>query len=158
MLSESITALGYTPSEADRNVWIKPGVKPDGFRYYQMILIYVDDILHLSHDPDVAINALRGMYELKEESVSAPSRYLGANVERVQLCDGRETWAMSSKDYITSAILNVESMRKMDGDPPLKVYGDCKRPYPKEYRPEIDISDELDAQGIHRFQELIGIL
>jgi len=158
MLNESIMALGYTPSEADRNVWLKPGVKPDGFRYYQMILIYVDDILHLSHDPDVVINALRGMYELKEGSVGPPNRYLGANVERVQLGDGRETWAMSSKDYITSAVANVESMRKMDGEPPLKVYGDCKRPYPKDYRPEIDVSEELDAQGIHRFQELIGIL
>jgi hypothetical protein len=123
-----------------------------------MILVYVDDILHLSHDPDVAINALRGMYELKEGSVGPPTRYLGANVERVQLGDGRETWAMSSKDYITSAISNVESMRKMDGEPPLKVYGDCKRPNPKDYRPEIDTSDELDAQGIHHFQELIGIL
>ena len=158
MLNESIMALGYSPSEADRNVWLKPGVKPDGFRYYQMILIYVDDILHLSHDPDVAINALRGMYELKEGSVGPPTRYLGANVERVQLSDGRETWAMSSKDYITSAISNVESLRKMDGEPPLKVYGDCKRPYPKDYRPEIDASDELDDQGIHWFQELIGIL
>jgi hypothetical protein len=49
-------------------------------------------------------------------------------------------------------------MRKMDGEPPLKLYGDCKRPYPNDYRPAIDASDELDAQGIHRFQELIGIL
>jgi hypothetical protein len=158
MLSESIMALGYSPSEADRNVWLKPAVKPDGFRYYQLILIYVDDILHLSHDPDTTINALRGMYELKEGSVGSPKRYLGANVERVQLDDGRETWAMSSKDYITSAIANVESLRKMDGEPPLKVYGDCKRPYPKDYRPEIDVSEELDDHGVHRFQELIGIL
>jgi hypothetical protein len=74
------------------------------------------------------------------------------------LNDGRDLWALLSKDYITSAISNVESMRKLDGEPPLKVYGDCKRPYPKDYCPEIDVSDELDAKGIHRFQELIGIL
>jgi hypothetical protein len=57
-----------------------------------MILVYVDDILHLSqHDPDVVINALCcGMYELKEGSVGPPTRYLGANVEPVQLDDGRE--------------------------------------------------------------------
>jgi hypothetical protein len=158
MLSDSLKAIGYSPSLADRNVWLKPGVKPDGFRYYQMILVYVDDILHLSHDPDIVINALRKAYELKEGSVGPPDRYLGANVERVQLNDGREVWAMSSKDYLTAAISNVEAMRKLDGEPPLKVYGDCKRPYPKEYRPEIDVSDELDSKGIHRFQELIGIL
>jgi Reverse transcriptase (RNA-dependent DNA polymerase). len=158
MLNDSLKALGYIPSLADCNVWLKPGTKPDGFRYYQMILVYVDDILHLSHEPEVVIDALRQSYELKESSVGLPTRYLGANVEHVQLNDGRESWAMSSKDYVTSAISNVESMRKLDGEPPLKVYGDCKRPYPKDYRPEIDASDELDSQGIHRFQELIGIL
>jgi hypothetical protein len=158
MLSDSLRGLGYTPSEADRNVWMKPGVKPDGFKYYQYILVYVDDILHLSHDPTIVISALSNMYELKKESVGIPERYLGANVERVQLSDGRPVWAMTSKDYVTSAIRNVESMRKQDGEPPLKVYGDCKRPYPKDYRPEIDVSHELDSDGIHRYQELIGIL
>jgi hypothetical protein len=158
MLSDSLRGLGYTPSEADRNVWMKPGVKPDGFKYYQYILVYVDDILHLSHDPTIVISALSNMYELKKESVGIPERYLGANVERVQLSDGRSVWAMTSKDYVTSAIRNVESMRKQDGEPPLKVYGDCKRPYPKDYRPEIDVSHELDSDGIHRYQELIGIL
>jgi hypothetical protein len=61
---------------------------------------------------------------------------------------------------MTSAISDhVESMRKLDGEPPLKVYRNCKRPYPKDYQqPEIDASDDLDAQGIHHFQELIGIL
>lgn len=158
MLNDSLKSLGYRPTEADRNVWLKPGVKPDGFKYYQMILVYVDDILHVSHDPNVVIGMLRTMYELKEDSVGVPTRYLGANVERVQLHDGKEVWAMTSHDYIASAIANVESMRKQDNEPPLKVYGDCKRPYPKEYRPEIDISEELDDQGIHRYQELIGIL
>jgi Reverse transcriptase (RNA-dependent DNA polymerase). len=147
MLSDSLKALGYNPSEADRNVWLKPGVRPDGFKYYQMILVYVDDILHLSHEPNIVMDALRNSYELKKGSVGQPDRYLGANVERVQLQDGRETWAMSSKDYIESAISNVESMRKLDGEPPLKVYGDCKRPYPKDYRPELDASDDLERKG-----------
>lgn len=49
-------------------------------------------------------------------------------------------------------------MRKLDSKTLLKVYGDCKQPYPKGYRPEIDVSDELDEKGIHIFQELIGIL
>jgi Reverse transcriptase (RNA-dependent DNA polymerase). len=154
MLNDSLKALGYSQSLADRNVWLKPGTKPDGFRYYQMILV----ILHLSHEPEVVINALCQSYELKEGSVGLPTRYFVANVERVQLNDGRESWAMSGKDFVASTISNVESMRKLDGEPPLKVYGDCKRPYPKDYCPEIDVSDELDSQGIYRFQELIGIL
>lgn len=157
-LANTLRGMGYSPSEADRNVWLKPGCKPDGFKYYQLILVYVDDILHISHNPSDMIDKLRSAYTLKEESVGSPKRYLGANIERVQTPDGRIIWAMTSEDYVRSAIQNVEGMLKGDGSPPLKVYGDYKRPYGKEYRPELDVTDELDAQGIQRYQELIGIL
>jgi hypothetical protein len=63
---------------------------------------------------------------------------------------------MSSEDYVRSAISNVEDMLKRDGSPPLKVYGDSKRPYPSSYRPEIDVTEELDADGIQKFQELLS--
>lgn len=95
-----------------------------------------DDILRLSHEPGVVMDALLRSYELKEGSIGPPTRYLGANIERVQLEDGRETWAMPSRDYVDSAVSNVESMRKLDGEPPFKFHGDYKRPYPREYRPK----------------------
>lgn len=157
-LASTLSDMGYKATEADRNVWIKKGCKPDGFRYYQLILVYVDDILHISHSPMDVITQLRSAYTLKEESVGTPKRYLGANIERVQTSDGRIIWSMTSEDYVRAAIENVEGMLRSDGSPPLKVYGDCKRPYPKDYRPELDITDELGADGIQRFQELIGML
>eukprot|EP00557_Chaetoceros_sp_GSL56_P014199 CAMPEP_0176484462 /NCGR_PEP_ID=MMETSP0200_2-20121128/4466_1 /TAXON_ID=947934 /ORGANISM="Chaetoceros sp., Strain GSL56" /LENGTH=360 /DNA_ID=CAMNT_0017880935 /DNA_START=761 /DNA_END=1843 /DNA_ORIENTATION=- len=95
---------------------------------------------------------------MKEGSIGTPKRYLGANIDRVQTDDGRVVWSMSSEDYVRAAIDNVEKMLKADGLQPLKVYGDGKRPYSSSYRPEIDVSDELDDAGIHRYQELIGIL
>lgn len=158
MLAESLAGMGYKPTEADRNVWIKASTKPDGFKYYQMILVYVDDILHLSHDPKPAIEALQKLYVLKDESIGSPKRYLFANIDRVQTQDGRNIWSMSSESYVRAAIENVENMLKSDGSPPLKVYGDCKRPYPSSYRPEIDVSEELNPDGVQRYQELIGIL
>jgi hypothetical protein len=132
-------------------------MKPDGFKYYQMILVYVDDILHVSHDPKPAIEALQKLYVLKDESIGSPNRYLGANIDRVQTQDGRIIWSMSSESYVRAAIENVENMLKSDGVPPLKVYRDCKRPYPSSYRPEVDVSEELNPDGIQRYQELIGI-
>lgn len=80
MLADLLKALGYKPTLADQNVWIKPGTKPDGFKYYQMILVYVDDILHLSHDTDPVIKALQASYTMKEGSIGTPKHYLGANV------------------------------------------------------------------------------
>ena len=40
--------IGYTPSKADPDVWIRPAVKPDGSEYYEMVLCYVDDVLAIS--------------------------------------------------------------------------------------------------------------
>jgi hypothetical protein len=50
MLADSLKALGYKPTLVDHYVWKKPGVRPDGFKYYQMILVFVVDIPQISHD------------------------------------------------------------------------------------------------------------
>jgi hypothetical protein len=44
LLSESIAAMGFKGIKADLDVYIHVQVKPDGFEYYEMLLIYVDDI------------------------------------------------------------------------------------------------------------------
>ena len=64
-----------------------------------MVLVYVDDILHLSHNTKPAIEALRKLYELKSESCGPPKIYLAANVSKYQLEDGRMSWCMSARDY-----------------------------------------------------------
>ena len=38
------------------------------------------------------------------------------------------------------------------------MYGDGKRPYDIKYRPEIDVTNELDEKLLNRYQQLIGIL
>jgi hypothetical protein len=37
-LAETLDAMGYKPSYADPDVWLRPAVKPDGFKYYEYIL------------------------------------------------------------------------------------------------------------------------
>ena len=43
-LAETLYDLNYSPSKADPDVWIRPAVKPNGFEYYEMTLVYVDDV------------------------------------------------------------------------------------------------------------------
>ena len=39
----------------DQNVCIKGEIRPDGYEYYEMLLVYVDDIMVVSHsDGEVA--------------------------------------------------------------------------------------------------------
>ena len=57
LLAESLYDVGYTPLEADPDVWLQPAVKTDGFQYYELVLCYVDYVLSISVDPE---STLRG--------------------------------------------------------------------------------------------------
>ncbi len=50
-LAETLYGLDYQPTKGDPDVWIRPAKKADGFEYYKMTLVYVDDILCKSADP-----------------------------------------------------------------------------------------------------------
>jgi hypothetical protein len=100
--------------------------------------------------------ALRKIYELKPESCGKPERYLGANVSKYQLNDGRESWSTSARDYVKYAVKNVEETLLRANQIALKSKVD--RPTPAGNRPEMDVSAELDNEMANRFQQLIGIL
>ena len=155
MLAQTLSDLGYKSTKADPDVWIRPQTKPNGFEYYEMILVYVDDILHLSHDPKPTIEALGKLYVLRADACGEPKRYLGANVGKYQLPDGREVWSMSSNDYVKNAIKNLEAILALENT---KLKGKATRPLPCDYRPEIDISPLLSDELSNRYQNLIGVL
>ena len=81
----------------------------DGMEYYGMVLVYVDNIVHLSHDTKPTMEALSKLYELKLESCGPPMRYLGANISKYRLEDGHKSWCMRhARDYVKNAVENVE--------------------------------------------------
>jgi hypothetical protein len=41
--------VGYDSTKADLDVWIRKAVKDNGPQYYEMLFVYGDDILALSH-------------------------------------------------------------------------------------------------------------
>jgi hypothetical protein len=156
MLAQSLTKIGYESTRADPDVWIRAAFKPDGSEYYEMVLVYVDDILHLPHDVRPMMKALADLYELKPESCGPPTRYLGANISKYQLEDGRSSWCMSARDYVKNAVKNVEEELLKENHTGLKSKVD--RPTPAGYRPETDVTPELDDEKANRYQQLIGVL
>ena len=64
----TLMELGYTPSKADPDFWMKPKVKPNGDEYYSMILVYVDDVLHFDHEPAKLMEELEKLYRLKDKA------------------------------------------------------------------------------------------
>ena len=78
--AQTLTQLEFKPTRGDSDVYIKPQSKPDGTRYYEMLLVYVDDILVLSHDTKPIIDGIAAQFRLKEDSLRAPGQYLGVTV------------------------------------------------------------------------------
>ena len=65
---------------------------------------------------------------------------------------------MQIVDDLHLDINNVEDILSNDHGVCLKQYGKGKRPCPQYYRPEQDITNKLDADGIIRYQKFIGTL
>ena len=155
-LAETLRGMLYFPSESDPDVWLKRDTKPDGMPYWKYMLIYVDDVLHIAHNPSVDMKSLNEVYRLKE-GAGPPDRYLGANVEQVQLEDGRLAWSMTCVDYLRGAIEGVNNTLQESGTA-LKNFGKGERPYPSSYKPELDTTPELNEKLANRYQQYIGIL
>ena len=106
LLAESLHAMGFTPSLADPDVWYKEAAKPNGFQYYEYLIVYVDDILVLSHKAKEVMAMIEKLYRLKE-AASIPKTYLGSTIMEWSI-SGDKMWAMSSQKYVKEAIRSLE--------------------------------------------------
>jgi hypothetical protein len=87
MFAGTLQDLQYKSSLTDPDVWFRPATKPNGMQYYEYIFVYVDDILVLSMQLEQTMKTLAKSYRLKDNSVSKPSLYLGAQIQEHRLPD-----------------------------------------------------------------------
>ena len=154
-LAEHFVEMGYRSTLADPDVWIRPAVKPNGEDYYEMLLTYVDDILCVSHDSMKTMQQIQQKLKLKNDKYEPPNDYLGAVLSRMTTASGTECWTQSSDKYVEASIKEIEAVLLKKGRAlPTK----CNTPLSNGYRPEVDITCELKAEGLRYYQELIGIL
>ena len=156
-LAQALQDLGYLSTKADPDVWIRKAVRDDGHPYYEMLFVYVDDILALSHQSETAITEITQFFTAKEGSMKPPEIYLGANISKIQTPDGREVWATSPRTYVKNSIQVVERLLEEDGEGYV-LKSNVKNPFPTGYKPEVDVTDELGPELASRFLQLIGIL
>ena len=154
--AQKLVEMGYRSSKADPYVWIRQAVKPNGFKYYELLLVYVDDIVCVSHQSEKTMDQIKELYRLKDDSIGPPTRYLGANIGKFQLNSGFECWSASTKDYVKSAVRNIEEVLAQD-EIPSKLRNRVDRPLPLSYRPKVDVSPLLDAKMTTRFQNGLGL-
>jgi hypothetical protein len=134
---------------------MRKAVKPNGFKYYEYVLCYVDDVLVISHMPSRTMDGIRKKFTLKNDEASEPTGYLGADIGKMKTATGKTVWTQSADKYLLESIKGVESTLASKGN---RLPTRCITPLSSGYRPEIDTTAELGREGHQYYQELIGIL
>jgi hypothetical protein len=126
-LDECMKHLGWNPCRADRYLWMKAETHPyGGVLYWAYILIYVDDIVCVSHDPGYPLEKLDEYFKMKEGCIQVPTFYFGIKLKKTVLPNCVVVWGMSSSKYVQSAVQNVQDyLSALPGDQKLlkKAYG-----------------------------------
>ena len=66
-------------------------------------------------------------------------------------------WFMSANDYVKAACANFATMLEKDGLK-LATGRQAELTYHEKYRPEVDLTDEVNEQLTNKYQQIIGIL
>ena len=81
--------------------------------------------------------------------------YLGGKLRQVKILNGVKAWAFCSSQYVQSAVKNVyENLAKKGMKLPYK----APNPLTFDYRPEIDVSQELGEDDASYYQTLNCVL
>jgi hypothetical protein len=128
-LANTLVTLGFASCLADPDVWLRSAVKPNGFEYYEYILVYLDDLIVISHQPVMIMKTLPDNTE-------------------------KPYWAFSSTQYVSEAIKNVDTHLAKQN----RVLRKSKQPMPSDYRPELDTTPYLEDDDIHYYQSQLSIL
>jgi hypothetical protein len=157
-LAECMKHLGWTPCCAYRDLWMKAETRPEGgVLYWAYILIYVDDILCVHHDPGDPLAKLDEYFKMKEGSIQVPTFYLGVKMKNTVLPNGVVAWGMSSSKYMQYAVQNVQyHLAALPDDQ--KLLKNASGPFAGGYKPELDESPELDPTRANFYKSHIGIL
>ena len=157
-ISDCMRTMGFEPCKANPDLWFRPATQPDnGFKYYEYVLLYVDDCLAISHDAISVLEQLDKYFQMKPGSIGNPDIYLGAKLRSVRLNNGVRCWSMSSAKYVQEAVRYIEDYieRNLAGR---KLKKNPTYSWSSNYTTEDDESPELPPTLASYYQHLIGVL
>ena len=121
------------------------GEKPDHWEY---IGTYIDDLAITSKDPQAIVDKLVKEYKFKLKGTGPISYHLGCDFVH----DEDKVLCIQPRKYIEQM---VETYVRLFGEKPKEIYSS---PLEKGDHPELDTSDLLGANGIQKFQPMIGAM
>jgi hypothetical protein len=113
-IAEKLVSMGFQSAMADPDVWLRAATKSEGEKYYEYVMMYVDDILALSCDARMILDEIQRTFKSKNDKIEAPDYYLGAKLQKKSINE-IECWTITSQDYVKAAVKNVEETIKSKG-------------------------------------------
>ena len=109
--------MGFSYYISDLDVWIRLGTKANVTEYWEYVLLYTDDNLAVMEEPNSFNQEEFGKrFNLKENSISPPTQYLGNKVSKVTMANVTKCWSSSSSQYVQSAVTNAEDYLHKRGE------------------------------------------
>ena len=140
-MASKLSELGFQSSLADPDVWLRAATKGDGEKYYEYVLMYVDDILAISCDAESILRDVQATFKLKNDKIEAPEFYLGAKLQQKAI-NNIQCWTITSQDYVKAAVKNVEkALRDKTRKLPTK---NVETPMSATYTPKLDVLPRID--------------
>ena len=144
-LAETLNAMGYGPIYNDLDLWLRPAVKPYGFKYYEYILCYVNDVLYIFHNPRRLMKRIHENFKLKDNKIEPPDIYSGAKLAKMKLESDKHCWTMLPEQYVKAEVKNVEEYLASSGK---RLPPKCVTPLSINYSPWPEDSPELMADSV----------
>jgi hypothetical protein len=152
--TQSLTDLGFVSCKSDPDAWRRPATNVTGNKYYEYILVYVDELLIVSESPQDILDKLADEHKYRLKDVGSPKRFLRANIGK-RTIEGQEYWYIAAEDSLNKALATVEErFGKLD----MIFKHTVETPAPTNFHPEMDDSDFLDDNGTTLYQSYIGII
>ena len=106
--------LGFNPCKADPDIWMRKSKQVDNTDYWEYVLLYVDNCICTSTEPEKIVREKIGKYILmKEASIGEPNVYFGGKVRKVELDKGEVCWVFSSLQYVQETCKNIRKHLKI---------------------------------------------
>ena len=126
---------------ANSDVYHRQARKPNFEDYYELLLVYVDDVLCCLHNSKLIMDTLALSCDLKDRSVGPPKIDSGSEFKIYRVRSGESHLIMSSTRYVKNVNKTVEILLK-DGERQLRKSKSAgKLPLSNGYRPELDQSN-----------------
>jgi hypothetical protein len=144
-LSEKLKLLGFVPSKADPDLWMKKCGD-----HYEYVARYVDDVIAFSKDPMQIMKALEETYVMK--GVGIPSYYLGGDVVQLdeQWHEQKIFTRFAAHTYIENSLKRLSTMCGISN------FKDYSTPMASNYHAELDETPLCEPSEILKYRSLIG--